>query len=99
MGLIALLFTEIFVVHFFISNAVLKERNFQEFKIYWDLSYTINKVKYHTYTNFAVEEKEIVIIDEADLILYEKPLAFFTLIENSKFICLTETDIDWKARE
>tara|TARA_B110000285_G_C15033595_1_gene568039 strand:+ start:472 stop:816 length:345 start_codon:yes stop_codon:yes gene_type:complete len=48
-------------------------------------------IHYHCTLEFAVEEGELVVFDEADLWIFNHPTAFCKFIKGKRAICLTAT--------
>jgi hypothetical protein len=66
---------------------------------YWELASLQEKVQFHSDMNFGCSDKELVIMDEADLLLYSNPLSFFSRLDEYQIICFTATIGDYKIEK
>lgn len=67
-------------VNIVFPNSVLLQRDREDFKDYWQLSSSEEKVKYHQDLNFSVEKDELVIIDESDVFIYNHTDQFSAIL-------------------
>ena len=66
-------------------------RDKKEFSDYWLLSGFDERIEYHTSLDFECNNREIVIIDEADHLMLREPIHFKKYLKNVPTICLTST--------
>jgi hypothetical protein len=83
-------------VHLVYCNKDLLERDRQDFATYLQLldNYAV-QVEYHVgYANIEPREDELVVIDEADVLIYVDPEAFRAFIAKCACLCFTATPDD-----
>jgi hypothetical protein len=72
----------------------LRKRDEADFVSYLGLIDDNQAIEYHVGVDFAVAEGELVIIDEADALLYNAPEKFRDFIAANACICFTATPDD-----
>jgi hypothetical protein len=78
-------------VYFVIPNRGLIARDREEFKSYWRLSQHESNVEYVDGINFKPKAKSVVIVDEADFIMFRDLQNFKTFASKQPTICFTAT--------
>lgn len=78
-------------IHIVYENKHLMERDFNDFKFFWDLLGAAEAVKYHVGLDFAPESNSLIIFDEADAFIFRDPVKFNALIIGCFCICFTAT--------
>ena len=78
-------------VHFVIPNAGLKKRDMDDFDDYWELSKYASKVTYHDSIDFKPRQNSVVLIDEADVLIFKDPRKFRDFVTKSPTVCFTAT--------
>ena len=64
-------------VHMVFDNGHLLNRDRVDFEDYWLLlSYCDDRIEYHTGFDFKVGLNELVIVDEADALMFKDPIKF-----------------------
>lgn len=63
----------------------------KEFKDVWFLFDLGEQIEYRTNIDFQPKEKQLIIIDESDAIIFRDPIKFKELIVKSACICFTAT--------
>ena len=64
-------------VHIVFDNGHLLNRDRVDFEDYWLLlSYCDDRIEYHTGFDFKVGLNELVIVDEADALMFKDPIKF-----------------------
>ena len=76
-------------VHIVLPTVALMNRDKQEFDDYWTKSSNGQKVEYHTDFNFDMIEGAIIIVDEADHLMFRNPQAFFDKAKLYPMISMT----------
>lgn len=80
-------------VHLVYDSAQLLERDQADFVSYLALIEE-NQVEYHSNIDFAVNDGELVIVDEADSLMYSNPEKFRDFVAKCACICFTATPDD-----
>ena len=80
-------------VHIVYDCEQLKKRDTDDFDGY--LGLIEGEVEYHVGIDFVAAEGELVVIDEADALLYNDPVKFRDFICVNACICFTATPDDW----
>jgi hypothetical protein len=62
-----------------------------DFEGLWHLAELQNRVEHHIGCDFEAEENSLVLIDESDILMFNKPKAFANFIKSKFCICLTAT--------
>ena len=73
-GLMALSSKVVKTVHIVVPNAALKRRDESDFGDYWKFSGLETCVKYHDKLDFKPTKMDLLIVDEADKLVFEDPL-------------------------
>jgi hypothetical protein len=73
------------------ENQYLLERDKADFYALFEMCALAEKIEYHVGIDFKPVEKEVIIIDEADCFILDKPVAFLELISANACICFTAT--------
>lgn len=63
-------------VYFVFENDYLKKRDTDEFDNYWVLLNCQDKISYHVDIDFVPSPGSLVIIDEADVFIFNNPQSF-----------------------
>jgi hypothetical protein len=64
-------------VHMVYSNVHLMKRDMEDFESYWLLLDCESQIGYHVGIDFKVLPGELLVIDEADAIMFADPTKFF----------------------
>ena len=88
-------------IHIVIPNESLLRRDKNEYQDYWKMSNLSNKVEYHSNAKFKPKSNSVVIVDEADELIFGDPLTFDKLLTHGQIIGLTATvpDVDLNPLE
>lgn len=78
-------------VYFVIPNRGLIVRDREEFKTYWRLSQQESNVEYVDGIDFKPKAKSVVIVDEADFLMFRDPHKFRAFAARQPTICFTAT--------
>ena len=72
---------------------MLLQREKEDFKNYWEsVEQGAARVKYHTDLDFAPGEKDLVLVDEADMLLLADIDGFFEFVaKTASIVCFTAT--------
>lgn len=73
------------------DNEHLMKRDQTDFSPYWELLGLQERVEYHVKYPFTLAVNELVIVDEADAIMFENPLEFKEFISKTACLCFTAT--------
>ena len=76
-------------LQYVVPNPGLKERDRTEFRSYWDLGGYSEKVEYHSDIDFVPKKNTVVLIDEADVLIYRDPKKFAAFVKKARVICFT----------
>jgi hypothetical protein len=76
-------------LQYVVPNPGLKERDRGEFTSYWDLGGYTDRVEYHSDIDFVPRKNGVVLIDEADFLIYRDPKKFSAFIKKARAICFT----------
>ena len=80
------------------ENEHLLKRDQSEFEYYWMLlSFGDDKIEYHVGHDFTVEAGELVVVDEADALMFKDPTAFQKFTSSCACICFTATPDNQQA--
>lgn len=86
-------------VHMVFENKHLLERDQKDFETYWQLlSYDDDMIQYHIGIDFKVGPNELVIIDEADALIFRQPDEFQKFTNDTACICFTATPDNQQVR-
>ena len=86
-------------VHMVFDNGHLLNRDRVDFQDYWLLlSYDSDKIQYHTGFDFQVGLNELVIVDEADALMFNDPIKFQQFTSDCACICFTATPDNQQAK-
>ena len=93
LALIALLGGDTETVHFVVPSEVLLEREKMDFRCFWDcVDKGQERVKYYSSLQFTPKPKDLVIVDEADMLLLEDLDVFFEFVAKAtSTVCFTAT--------
>jgi hypothetical protein len=79
-------------VHLVFESKHLMERDIKDFEAYWMLlDYDIAQVEYHLGCDFKPAYGELIIVDEADAIMFKDPIKFNELIDGCLVLGFTAT--------
>ena len=87
------------VVHFVYSTDHLRARDNSSFQNLWSLTDLSARVQTHTSMDFEKRERDLLLIDEADDLLYSNPKEFLEKVKDNTFILFTATSSDTKNYE
>ena len=90
-GLMALSSKVVKTVHIVVPNAALKRRDESDFGDYWKFSGLEMCVKYHDKLDFKPTKTDLLIVDEADKLVFEDPLKLRGVQKVCATICFTAT--------
>ena len=86
-------------VHIVFENEHLLNRDRVDFEDYWLLlSYESDKIEYHVGCDFQVGQHELVIVDEADALMFNDPIKFQQFTSDCVCICFTATPDNQQAK-
>ena len=66
-------------------------RDKKDFVLWWELLRFEEKVEYHVGIDFETQPNELVIVDEADSLIFSDPRKFLNFIDTRPCICFTAT--------
>ena len=78
-------------VHILVPNEALKRRDESDFSDYWKYSGLETCVKYHDKLDFKPIKTDLLIVDEADKLVFEDPLKLRGVQKVCPTICFTAT--------
>ena len=78
-------------VHIVIPNTALMQRDIKDFADYWCFGGFEGNVLYHEGLNFKHGKNDVLLIDEADLLIFEDPMLLKKALKQSAAICFTAT--------
>ena len=73
------------------SSEYLLQRDRDIFLKYWSFNKLDTRIKFHVGLEFDRNEKDLIIVDECDALLFEYPKKFDEFINKNACICLTAT--------
>ena len=76
-------------LQYVVPNPGLKKRDSAEFRSYWDLGGYTEKVEYHSDIDFIPKKNGVVLIDEADVLIFRDPKKFSAFFKKARVICFT----------
>ena len=94
--MIAMIRDAVPVVHMVYENEYLMERDQEDFKGYWDFLDCTDRVLYHSNIGFNCDAGDLLIVDEADSIIFKDPAAFMAVVDRNPCICFTATPSEEK---
>lgn len=86
------------IVHIVIPSKGLERRDKEDFKDYWIYGGNEKQVKYHTDINFTVKKDHIVLVDEADTIIFGEPLKLIKVMDKCTTILFTASCPDHQSQ-
>jgi len=78
-------------VHIVIPNKALLQRDIGDFADYWCLGAFEGKVHYHEDLNFRHGKTDVLLIDEADQLIFEDPMLLRKALKHSPALCFSAT--------
>ena len=78
-------------VHIVIPNGALKRRDVDDFSDYWCFGNFENNVHYHEDLDFKHGRNDVLLIDEADILIFHDPMLLRKAFRLSAAICFTAT--------
>ena len=82
-------------MHIITSSKALKDRDESDFKMFFQRGVPTGRVVYHSDCKFTIKQGELVIVDEADLFMYEQYANFFKMVKAASLVvCMTATASD-----
>lgn len=76
-------------VHIVIPIGALLNRDKSQFKHYWTVSNTTERVHYHQSFDFSVRKNDVILVDEADYLIFKNPEAFYRSASQAPTISMT----------
>lgn len=96
--MILLLVTATTKVHLVFDSQYLMLRDKKHFASWWLLLGKQNAIEYHVGMDFVCQQGEIILVDEADELIFDDPAKFLHRVQQHYCICLTATPDNQKDR-
>lgn len=75
-------------------NKRLRDRDQEEYALFWRLAGLTEKVAYQVGLDFEHNGNELLLIDESDTLIFADPLIFLDMMMRARCICMTATPDD-----
>ena len=86
------------VVHIVIPSKGLERRDKKDFKDYWFYGRNEKQVRYHTDINFTGGKDHIVLVDEADTVIFGEPLRLKKVMDKCTTVLFTASCPDPQSK-